>query len=280
MTQSVGIIGNPLAHSISPVFQQAAFDYLKLPVKYKIWKTSSSEFQQSIQNLRSIECLGANITIPYKEEVLKHLDGLDSKAKSIGAVNTIVKKNNKLIGYNTDAFGFIKSIQANSSFSFKGKRALIIGAGGAARAAAFSLIDEGINSLAIANRTIQRADDLADDISEVIDVETLALKSPSFEELVGSSNLIINSSSVGMAHTNTNSQSLIKADWISPGSLVFDMVYNPITTPLISEARKAGVETISGLSMLIYQGAASFNLWTNREAPIQIMTVAAKEALR
>lgn len=280
MTQSVGIIGNPLAHSISPVFQQAAFDYLKLPVKYKIWKTSSSEFQQSIQNLRSIECLGANITIPYKEEVLKHLDGLDSKAKSIGAVNTIVKKNNKLIGYNTDAFGFIKSIQANSSFSFKGKRALIIGAGGAARAAAFSIIDEGINSLAIANRTIQRADDLADDISEVIDVETLALKSPSFEELVGSSNLIINSSSVGMAHTNTNSQSLIKADWISPGSLVFDMVYNPITTPLISEARKAGVETISGLSMLIYQGAASFNLWTNREAPIQIMTVAAKEALR
>ena len=280
MTQSVGIIGNPLAHSISPVFQQAAFDYLKLPVKYKIWKTSSSEFQQSIQNLRSIEFLGANITIPYKEEVLKHLDDLDSKAKSIGAVNTIVKKNNKLIGYNTDAFGFIKSIQSDSNFSLKGKRALIIGAGGAARAAAFSIIDEGIDSLVIANRTIQRADDLADDLAEVIDVETLALKSPSFEELVGSSNLIINSSSVGMAYTNTNSQSLIKADWISPGSLVFDMVYNPISTPLISEARKAGVETISGLSMLIYQGAASFNLWTNREAPIQIMTVAAKQALR
>jgi len=171
MIRSVGIIGNPLGHSISPVFQQAAFDYLKLNVEYKIWETSSSDFQQVVQNLRKVECLGANITIPYKEEVIEYLDYLDPKAKLIGAVNTIVKNNNKLIGYNTDAFGFIQSIQANSNFSFEGKKALILGAGGAARAAAFSMIDEGINSLVIVNRSLERANKLGDDISEFIEVE-------------------------------------------------------------------------------------------------------------
>ena len=280
MIRSVGIIGNPLGHSISPVFQQAAFDYLKLNVEYKIWETSSSDFQEVVQNLRKVECLGANITIPYKEEVIEYLDYLDPKAKLIGAVNTIVKNNNKLIGYNTDAFGFIQSIQANSNFSFKGKKALILGAGGAARAAAFSMIDEGINSLVIANRSLERANKLGNDISEFIEVEILDLKSSSFEKFVGCSNLIVNASSVGMAHTDSNNYSLINADWISQGSLVFDMVYNPITTPLIADSRKAGLETINGLSMLIYQGAASFNLWTNRDAPIQIMIDAAKEAMK
>ena len=280
MIRSVGIIGNPLGHSISPVFQQAAFDYLKLNVEYKIWETSSSDFQEVVQNLRKVECLGANITIPYKEEVIEYLDDLDPKAKLIGAVNTIVKNNNKLIGYNTDAFGFIQSIKANSNFSFKAKKALILGAGGAARAAAFSMIDEGINSLVIANRSLERANKLGEDISGFIEVETLDLKSSYFEKFVGSSNLIVNASSVGMAHTDLNNQSLIKVDWISQGSLVFDMVYNPITTSLIADSRKAGLETINGLSMLIYQGAASFNLWTNRDAPIQIMIDAAEEAMK
>ena len=280
MTYLVGIIGNPLAHSISPIFQQAAFDFLKLPIQYKIWETRPSEFKLNIQNLRSFEYLGANITIPYKEQVIQYMDDLDSKARLIGAVNTIVKRDNKLIGYNTDAFGFINSIKSNSNFNFKDKKILIMGAGGAARAAAFSMIDEEIMSLTIANRTLKRASDLADNLSGFINVDISDLKSPVFEELVRKSNLIVNASSVGMAHTIFENKNLIIADWISPGSLIFDMVYNPLVTPLIKEAKKAEAEVIGGLSMLIYQGAESFKLWTDEEAPIQIMTETAELVLK
>jgi len=280
MTRLVGIIGNPLAHSISPIFQQAAFDFLKLPIQYKIWETRPSEFKLNIQNLRSFEYLGANITIPYKEQVIQYVDDLDSKARLIGAINTIVKRDNKLIGYNTDAFGFINSIRSNSNFNFKDKKILILGAGGAARAAAFSMIDEEIMSLTIANRTLKRASDLADNLSGFINVDISDLKSPVFEESVRKSNLIVNASSVGMAHTILENKNLIIADWISPGSLIFDMVYNPLITPLIKEAKKAEAEVISGLSMLIYQGAESFKLWTDEEAPIQIMAEAAELVLK
>ena len=280
MTQLVGIIGNPLAHSISPFFQQAAFDYLNISARYEMWPTRRNEFYQNIKKLFGVEYLGANITIPYKEEVIKYLDDLDSKAKLIGAVNTIVKKNNKLIGYNTDAFGFIRSIESKSDFCFEGKKVLIIGAGGAARSAIFSLIEKGIKSLVIANRTLERANNLAEEISEFVQLEISDLESLYFQKLVGESDLIVNASSVGMAHTTLNSKNLIKADWFSSKSLVFDMVYNPIVTPLITEARKAGAESINGLAMLIYQGASSFNLWTNKEAPIQIMTNAAEKALK
>ena len=138
MVQQVGLLGYPLGHSISPAFHQAAFDYYSLPVRYLLWPTPPKGLEAEVGKLRRQRYLGANVTVPYKERICAYLDEIDGLARSIGAVNTIVKKGRKLLGYNTDAYGFTKSLKERGAFEPRGKRVLLLGAGGAARAAAFA----------------------------------------------------------------------------------------------------------------------------------------------
>jgi shikimate dehydrogenase len=280
MIRFVGLIGHKLKHSISPQFQQAAFDYLGLDIRYELWDTEKDELPGVVQGIRGFSKLGANVTIPYKEAVLPLLDKVDQLARRIGAVNTIVNKDDKLVGYNTDASGFMKALEEEGGFVPKGKRAILLGAGGAARAVGFALVGAGVKSLVILNRTQDRAEALVWDL-KVADTEVIALKWKDGRTLkaLGECDLLVNCTSMGMKDSTAEGKLPIGIGLIPKRALVYDVVYNPIETPLIAAAKKAGARTLSGLSMLVYQGAAAFELWTGESAPIDIMMRMAKRAL-
>ena len=279
MAQQVGIFGYPLAHSISPAFQQAAFDHYALRVRYHAWPTPPDTLGVEVGKLRGERFLGANVTVPHKERVRAYLDDIDPWAESVGAVNTIVRKDGKLIGYNTDGYGFIESLKEAGQFDPRGKRVLVLGAGGAARAAVFGLADEGVASLTIANRTLERAQSLTEAVRGLLPEATAIAMDDALEGAAATADLIVNSTSVGMSHGDAEGRTLLKARLIPSGALVYDVVYNPAETPLMLEARKAGARTLGGMPMLIYQGAAAFERWTGRGAPIEVMFRAAEEAL-
>jgi len=158
MTQLIGVIGYPLKHSLSPVFQQAALDYYKLDIRYMLWETENADLPSRINELRLSQYLGASITVPYKEQALKLIDEVDDSASSIGSINTIVNKDGKLSGYNTDSYGFIQALLKDANYDPKGKNVMVLGAGGVARAVIISLIQKGINSLFISNRNQTKAE--------------------------------------------------------------------------------------------------------------------------
>ncbi len=284
MTRLVGILGYPLAHSISPAFQQAAFDYHSIPARYHAWTTPPEQLESRVRALRGEDYLGANVTVPHKERVGEYLDDIDTWAERIGAVNTIVRVDDTLVGYNTDAYGFIKSLTETGHFRPAGRNVLLVGAGGAARAAVFALAQEGIASLTIANRTLERAESLAADIRNSLDcvssnVKVVPLHGSQIREASANADLIVNSTSIGMRHSDDEGRIPSESLVIPPTALVYDMVYNPPETPLLTAAKAAGAPVLGGLPMLVYQGAAAFERWTGEEAPIDVMFRAAEEAL-
>ena len=280
MTKLVGIFGYPLAHSISPAFQQAAFDSYSMDVRYESWPVPPEELEREIGRLRTGPYIGANVTVPHKQNVIEFIDTIDPVAARIGAVNTIVRNGEGLTGYNTDATGFIRSLREKGGFEPKGCRALVLGAGGAARAAVFGLLDEGVESLAIANRTLERATSLANQASPLMKgISAMPLHGDELARVAGSADLIVNSTSIGMRHADSEGNSPLAGDHINPRSLVCDMVYNPEDTPLLQEARAAGARVLGGLPMLIYQGAAAFEIWTGKHAPVDVMFRAGESAL-
>ena len=278
MTARVGIIGYPLGHSISPAFQQAALDELEIDARYETWPTPPEELEARVDFLRASDVLGANVTVPHKQAVMPMLDEILPVAESIGAVNTIINRDGLLIGANTDASGFTRSLEQEAKFSAARKRALIVGAGGAARAVAFGLAWEGVSELVIVNRTAERAVELAGDVSEATATDTRgggyedALTDESFD-------LIVNSTSVGMAGGPEPEGMPPIAGLIKRGVLVCDLVYNPRETPLLVLARERGAWVLGGLGMLVYQGASSFEFWTEQAPPEDIMYAAALKAL-
>ena len=279
-TQYAGIFGYPLAHSISPAFQQAAFDYYSLPVRYDAWSTPPDDLASEIRKLRSDAFLGANVTVPHKEAVMSLIDEVEPWAKRIGAVNTIVKAQGRLTGYNTDAGGFIRALRESGGVEPRGKRVLVLGAGGAGRAAVFALAGEGAASIIIANRTVSRAESLVRDLGDLAkDVEAVPIEGGHLARACLAADIIVNCTSIGMLHSDSQGRAPIDGRLAPSTSLVYDMVYNPAETPLLMEAARAGASTLGGLSMLVYQGAASFELWTGRKAPIQAMFTAARKAL-
>ena len=280
MGSLVGLIGYPLGHTISPAFQQAAFDYHSLPVEYHAWPTHPDLLEKKVTSLRGGEYLGANVTVPHKEHVAALVDRLDAAAAAIGAVNTIVRENGSLAGYNTDAYGFVTSLRVTAGFDPRGKRAVLLGAGGAARAAVFALAEEGVRSLVIANRTLERAESLAAGLGGAVhDLAVVPLGGPGLERAVSDADLIVNSTSVGMQGGDAGSVSPLPAELIPASALVYDMVYNPARTPLLEEAAEAGAACLGGLPMLVYQGAGAFERWTGLDAPVQVMFDAAEGAL-
>lgn len=286
MTKSIALIGYPLSHSISPIFQQVALDYYQLDVCYELWETEPAKIVTAISRLRQPSILGANVTIPHKEAIIPLVDDLDGLARDIGAVNTIVNRDGRLTGYNTDAEGFIKALRQEGKFDPQGKRAVLLGAGGAARAVSFVLVRERVRALAIINRLVDfhLAEALVTSLRRHSDLnmEIVALRweETEFAEVLSGCDLVVNCTPIGMRHSQTEGQSPLAAGLIPGSALVYDVVYNPVETPLLREAKGAGARTVGGLSMLVYQGAASFALWTGKEAPLQRMFRAAEDALR
>lgn len=281
MTLQAGIFGYPIGHSISPAMHRAAFARAGVDASYEAWETHPDALADAVAKLRGDDYLGANVTVPHKRAVMNHLHEIDPAAREIGAVNTIVNQGDGwLYGTNTDAGGFLESLRAESGFDPNGADATLIGAGGAARAAAFALADSGVRTLTIANRTPERADALASEIAQRgISARGIGLNAPDFPAACANSALIVNSSSVGMLGGPAEGASPVPPGAIGRGCVVYDMVYNPPRTPLLAQAEAAGAKTVGGLPMLVHQGAAAWSLWTGKEAPVDVMLQAAKDAL-
>ncbi len=286
MTQLISIIGYPLKQTLSPALQQAALDFYHLDIRYEVWETEAINLAGTMNQLRQPQNLGANITAPYKEAVLCLLDEVDNFASLVGAVNTVINQDGKLLGSNTDAYGFLRALYQNARFEPENKHVVVLGAGGAARAVAFALLQEKINSIVIANRTIARAENLAHSLrkhaaDKGINCEVIvsSYQEARFRAAIKECHLIVNCTTMGMRYSTQEEQSPLTADLIPKDALVYDLVYNPLETPLLRIAKEAGADIIGGLPMLVYQGAASFKLWTGREPPIDIMFSAAKQAI-
>ena len=278
MKQQIALFGYPLSHSISPAFQQAALDSLSIEASYTARPTRPEELASEVDKLRADDHLGANVTIPHKELIRQYLDGLDPWAETVGAVNTIVKKDGRLVGHNTDGYGFLKSLEERGGFSPQGKSVLLLGAGGAARAAVFALAESGAGAVLIANRTVERGDALAGEVrGRSLDARSIPLDEA--REAAGRVDLIVNATSMGMEPGPNAGLSPLESRDINPQAVVYDMVYTPQRTPLMKAARQAGAEVIGGLWMLVYQGAAAFEMWTSREAPVDLMYEAGLRAL-
>lgn len=277
----LGILGYPLKHSLSPAFQQAALDYYCLEVRYEAWETHPRDLAARVRQLRAKEVLGFNVTVPHKEAVCSLLDQLVPEAARIGAVNTVLNQEGRLTGLNTDVYGFIRALKEDGAFDPKGKRALILGAGGSAKAVAPALAREGVAAITIANRTLERAEALAKLVRGLgrVEVRAIALQRESLRQAAQGTDLIVNCTSLGMRHGPADGQSPLPWDLIPANCLVYDLVYNPPETPLLLEAKRAGARTLGGLPMLIYQGAAAFKLWTGKEPPLEVMFAAARKAL-
>jgi shikimate dehydrogenase len=286
VTQFISVIGYPLKHSVSPDFQQAALDHYKLDIRYEAREVKAADLLSAIYKLRQPQNLGANITVPYKEETLHLIDEVDDFASLVGAVNTVVNRDGKLIGFNTDAYGFLKALRDDARFEPENKRVIVLGAGGAARAVGFALLQEKVSSLIIVNRTLAKAESLAGSLAKhaannkmSTEIAAMPRQSSKLTEAVENCQLIVNCTSLGMKRSSYEEESPLASDLIPKDALVYDLVYNPSETPLLRMARGAGAKTIGGLLMLVYQGAASFKMWTGREAPLDIMYSAAKQAL-
>jgi len=291
MSKYIGLIGYPIKHSISPFFQQAALDYYQLDIRYEAWETAPAQLQEVVDDIRKSQNIGANVTVPYKETVLPLLDEVDELAGSIGAVNTIVKKADRLVGFNTDAYGFIEVLDKEGHFDPEGRKVFILGAGGVARAVCFALVQRKVGSLAITDGIFERASALAENLMNYTkrisasprelktEINHLRWKKLSSASTLNNCDLIVHCTTIGMKDSPQEGQSPLSLEVIPKNALVYDVVYNPWPTPLLKLAQRAGANTLGGLPMLVYQGAASFKLWIGREAPVDIMFNKAREAL-
>lgn len=280
--QYVGVIGFPLGQSISPVFQQAAIDVLGLDLRYERWETSTEGLAERVGVLRGDGYLGSNVTVPHKQAVVPLLDENDETAEGIGAVNTIAKVDGRLKGYNTDAPGFLRALREDGRFEPAGKRALVIGAGGSARAVAYALAAAKAEFIGIGARNAEQARWLRTALEPVTrgirvfveewGSEPMAMAVPTYD-------LLVNCTPLGMRQGRDEGRSPLEGVDINPRAFVFDLVYNPRETPLLKQARAAGCRTLDGLMMLVYQGAAAFELWTGKTAPVDVMRRAAEAAM-
>jgi shikimate dehydrogenase len=271
------VIGNPIEHSLSPIIQNAAFNALNIDIVYTAFTVKPAEVANALAGMRALGILGLNVTMPHKEAVIAHIDWTDDIAKFLNSVNTIHHIEDKLLGYNTDGIGAFRALKENGASPY-GKRVLILGAGGAARAIAYALIQDA-EELVVLNRTVAETEKLSELLKQKFDKKIIAepLLPEVIKEKISNTDILINATSAGMAH-NIN-QRLIEPNNLKSDLTVMDIIYNPCETLLIRDAKAAGAKVISGVEMLLYQGAAAFEIWTGQQAPVQIMREAALEQL-
>ncbi len=270
-TKVCGIIGDPIEHTMSPVMHNAAFKNMGLDYVYLPFRVKPEELGKAIGGMRALNIRGLNVTIPHKVAVIQFLDELDPLADKIGAVNTIMNDNGVLRGYNTDATGFLQALRERG-VEPKGKSVVILGAGGASRAISFILAERGAH-IVILNRLLELdwAKELASRILQTFakEVEALELNRKNLAKALEKADILVNATSVGMSPNV--SETPVTPDLLRPNLVVYDIVYNPIKTRLQREAEVAEATVISGLDMLVWQGALAFEKWTGRKAPVNLM---------
>ncbi len=271
-----GVIGDPVAHSRSPAIHNAAFAELGLLARYELWPTTAADLAERVASLRAEHILGANVTLPHKVAVLELLDRLDSEVRAIGAANTIIREaDGTLTGANTDAPAFLASLREDGGYEPAGQTAVILGASGAARAAAVALVGAGIARLCVVNRSLEKAEALLDDVLAAANAGPLLFAlTPGDAELadtLASTGLVVNATSVGWHGDETP----LPAELLPPGALIFDLVYR--STRLLRDAAERGARPLDGAGMLVRQAALAFERWTGRPAPLDVMRAAMKQ---
>ena len=283
MTKRAGVIGHPLSHSKSPAIFNAAFKAAGIDATYEAWDTPAETLEGRIEALRGTDFLGANVSIPHKQAVLELIDGAVGDASKIGAVNTIVHSEGKLIGHNTDVAGFARALKEDAKFDAHGKRTMILGSGGAARAVALALVEAKASVIFVVGRRPKNVEGVVLTLKQITPPGTTISWAywgdGAFRRSMMQADLVVNCTPVGVAGTETEGQSPVPEDLIQPSATFFDVVYNPVETPLVRAARAQGSSAASGLGMLVYQAAESFKLWTGTEADTDAMFSAAREAL-
>lgn len=271
------VIGDPIEHSLSPVMYNAAFRHLKMDAVYVAFKVEKENLKGALKGVRSLGICGMNVTMPHKTAIINYLDEIEPTAKFVGAVNTVLNKNGKLAGFNTDGVGTIKALKENG-VDPKGKKFLLLGAGGAGRAIAFQLAREA-DELTILNRDPNKAKLLAGMLQKKFKTKVIGngLTYNILKERLKKMDVLINATSVGM-HPHED-QTLVEKALLRPELVVMDIVYNPVETKLLKDAKSVGAKVIHGIDMLVFQGAASFEVWWNRSAPIGVMSSAIMEKL-
>ena len=270
MTRRVVLIGHPVAHSLSGAMQQAAFDELGIDAKYELWDRKPIELPETVALLRGDEFLGANVTIPHKERVVPLVDRLTEDAHATGAVNTITKEGKKLIGHNTDVPGFKVALDRLVGKQKMPRQAVVMGAGGGARAVVYGLITEGFQRVVIFNRHLHRAEGLVRHFGRSaahMELRAMPWHESVIEAELSKTKVLINATAIGLH----GDESPIAGDLLPPDLLVLDLIYNPTRTKLLRDAAAAGDAVMNGELMLLHQGAAAFTLWTGQPAPLELM---------
>ncbi len=278
-TRIVGIIGHPVGQSLSPAMHNAAFQALKMDYVYVPFDVSPESVPAAVGGLKVLGIRGVNVTIPHKEAVVPYMNVLTREAETMGAVNTILLDGDTLTGANTDGPGFVRALWEALRVRPKGRRFVVIGAGGAGHAVAVQLALEGAACIVILNRTGRRASQLACDVKRLAPLchaPAMDLSGAAVAYAMGAADIVINATSVGMG----DRKSPIPGDLLQKRHIVCDLVYRPAVTPLLAAAKKKGCRTMGGLGMLLHQGAMAFELWTGRKAPLAVMRKALEKALR
>jgi shikimate dehydrogenase len=274
----LGVFGDPVEHSLSPQMQNVALKHCKIDMQYVRFHILPNELREAIDLIRKLKFIGVNLTIPHKIAALELVDAADDNVKRIGAVNVVKVEGGKLRGFNTDGRGFARAIREEFSVDLRDLRVMILGAGGAARAIALQCAKENSERLVIANRSLEKAQKLTDELRDffagpkvlgpVARLQAVPLEEAAIRFQIGNVDLVVNATPVGL---NRGDASPIPARLLAPHLMVYDTIYSAERTPLLSAAVEAGARTANGLSMLLHQGALAFEIWFQREAPIEVM---------
>ncbi|MCJ8011470.1 shikimate dehydrogenase [Paenibacillus sp. KQZ6P-2] len=271
----LGVIGDPIAHSKSPVMHQAALTALGLPGAYVPMHVKREYVGDAMAGIKALGFRGINVTIPHKLEVIPYLDHLDETALRIGAVNTIVNDNGILTGYNTDGIGYVRSLKEEAVSDLKGKKIMVLGAGGAARGIVYALSLEGTDRIYIANRTADKAEAMAEEWKDLADIRGLSIQE--LPAILGEIDILINTTSVGMHPKVTETP--VDVNHIPEHAVVSDLIYNPLQTRLLAESKRKGCTVHGGLGMFVNQGAYALEYWTGMPAPVAEMRRAVLDSM-
>jgi shikimate dehydrogenase len=275
-TKVVGVFGAPISHTASPAMHNAAFEALRMNWVYLPFHVEPPNLAAALRGISAMRMVGVNLTVPHKVAALDIIDEIDPEARLLGAVNTINVHKGKLIGYNTDGYGFAKAIQEEFDFSLEGKRILVLGAGGAGRAIAIKCVMDGASRVCVANRTAGRVDAFRGslDPKQSAILTEIPLTNESIRQVIGDVDLMVNATSVGLAEGESLE---LEPTLFSPHLCVYDTIYRPAETELLKLAYDGGAKCANGLSMLLHQGVRAFEIWTgDKMAPVAKM----REALR
>ena len=275
-TVLVGVIGNPVKHSLSPAILNAAFREAEMNWVYTAFETREEKLVDAIEGIRALGIAGLSVTMPHKAKVFPLMDEISDSAQMLGVVNCIVNDGKKLKGYNTDGDGFLDAVARDSGLNMVGKKVLIIGSGGSARSIIYSLSKAGVGEIAVINRTKKKALDaieLAGPVARYIEEDKIS-------EVAAEADLVVNATPIGMSDAGTTTKFPIEPNLFSEGQLAVDLIYHPLSTPWMEALKNRKVEVYGGLSMLIFQAAKAFKLWTGQEAPVDAMRKAALDEIK